>query len=48
MNNVSLNKYSSDFFGEYLGNDEINEICYNGGDLIWCENTEMKILTENG
>ena len=45
MNNVSLNKYSSDFFGEYLGNDEINEICYNGGDLIWCENTNGKWLS---
>ena len=38
--NVTLNKYSREFFGKYLDDDSINEICYNGGQLIWTEDTE--------
>lgn len=37
MNNISLNKYSKDYFGKYLDNDTINEICYQGSNLIWYE-----------
>ena len=35
--NVVLNKYAKDFFGKYLDDDNINEICYQGGNLIWFE-----------
>ena len=31
---VSLKKYADNFFGKYLQDDSINEICYNGDDLI--------------
>lgn len=50
--NVSLNKYSADFFGEFLKDDNINEICYNGGNIIWCEDIkgewhEYKSILDN-
>lgn len=38
--NISLNKYSRNFFGKYLDNDEINEICYQGDNLIWYEDID--------
>lgn len=34
---VSLNKYTDTFFGEYLADENINEICYNGDNLIWVQ-----------
>lgn len=36
---VSLQKYADNLFGKYLKEDSINEICYNGDDLIWFQNT---------
>ena len=33
-----LTQYAEKYFGEYLSNDEINEICYNGDDKVFCEN----------
>lgn len=38
--NVSLAKYSKKFFGKYLDDDGINEICYNGGNLMWYEDVD--------
>ncbi|NDJ28065.1 P-type DNA transfer ATPase VirB11 [Campylobacter sp. MIT 12-8780] len=35
---ISLQKYSSSYFGKYLANPLINEICYNGENKIWFEN----------
>lgn len=35
--NIFLNITTDEYFGEYLKNDSINEICYQGGDLIWYE-----------
>ena len=35
---VSLQKYASSFFGKYLDNPKINEICYNGDSAIWFQN----------
>lgn len=35
---ISLNKYTREYFGKYLDDDTINEICYQGGDLIFFEN----------
>lgn len=35
---VSLQKYASSFFGKYLENPLINEICYNGDNKIWFQN----------
>ena len=32
---ISLQKYTSSFFGKYLNDPLINEICYNGEDKIW-------------
>lgn len=32
---VSLEKYADKYFGEYLKDESINEICYNGKDKIW-------------
>jgi len=32
---VSLEKYSQKYFGEYLNDNSITEICYNGDDKIW-------------
>lgn len=49
-NSVSLSKYSEKYFGKYLDNSEITEICYNGDNKIWflqngkeweCEETEL-------
>ena len=36
---VSLKKYADNFFGKYLQYYSINEICYNGYDLIWYQYT---------
>ena len=36
---VSLSKYADNLFGKYLQDDSINEICYNGNELIWYQNT---------
>lgn len=38
----SLQKYTQDHFGKYLGMDTINEICYNGGDTIWLQDASSK------
>ena len=35
---ISLQKYASSFFGKYLNNPHINEICYNGDSSIWFQN----------
>ena len=35
---ISLQKYASSFFGKYLENPLINEICYNGDNKIWFQN----------
>ena len=32
--NVVLNKYAKDFFGKYLDDDNINEICYQKFDVV--------------
>lgn len=40
LNALVLSKYSKDFFGKYLDDDNINEICYNGGNTIWIEDTQ--------
>ena len=34
---VSLRAYVDRYFGKYLKNDDINEICFNGGNKIWWE-----------
>lgn len=36
---ISLEKYSSMYFGKYLKDDLINEICYNGDNKIWFEDS---------
>lgn len=36
---VSLQKYADNLFGKYLQDDSVNEICYNGDELIWYQNT---------
>lgn len=42
MNQISkstmLDGYVNKYFGKYLADNNINEIAYNGGDLIWTEN----------
>ena len=38
MSSVSLKKYADMFFGKYLEDDSINEICYNGGKHIFVQN----------
>lgn len=40
-----LTQYAEKYFGEYLSNDEINEICYNGDDKVFCENVRGEWLT---
>lgn len=40
--NTSLNKYAEMLFGKFLKDDSINEICYQGGNLIWCEDIQGK------
>lgn len=37
---ISLEKYSSMFFGKYLKNSNINEICYNGDKKVWFQNSK--------
>lgn len=44
---ISLQKYSDSFFGKYLANETINEICYNGDDKIWFENAQGKWQCED-
>ena len=39
-NSVSLNKYTNEYFGKYLNDDKINEICYNGGNYIFYEDIQ--------
>ena len=36
---VSLEKYARKYFGIYLDDDNITEICYNGDDKLWTQNT---------
>ncbi|MFA5428451.1 MAG: P-type DNA transfer ATPase VirB11 [Sulfurimonas sp.] len=38
----SLAKYADDFFKHYLSNDDINEICYNGGETLWLQDAYAK------
>ena len=40
-----LAQYDEKYFGEYLSNDEINEICYNGDDKVFCENVRGEWIT---
>ena len=40
--NTSLNKYAEMLFGKFLKDDSINEVCYQGGNLIWCEDIQGK------
>lgn len=40
--NTTLNKYAKILFGKFLQDDTINEICYQGGNLIWCEDIQGK------
>lgn len=35
ISNTSLEKYTKTHFGKYLEDDTINEIAYNGGNVIW-------------
>lgn len=35
MNNTSLEKYTKTHFGKYLEDDSINEIVYNGSNIVW-------------
>lgn len=35
---VSLEKYTKKYFGDYLNDDSITEICYNGDNKIWTQN----------
>ncbi len=37
MSSVSLNKYTQTYFGKYLEDDNINEICYNGTNKIFLQ-----------
>ena len=37
---VSLEKYARKYFGIYLDDDNITEICYNGDDKLWTQNTK--------
>lgn len=37
---IMLNKYINDYFIPFLSDDNINEICYNGGNKIFCENVK--------
>lgn len=39
-NSISLSKYSNEYFGKYLNNDTINEICYNGENQIFYEDIQ--------
>lgn len=41
-----LRHYISQYFGKYLADDSINEICYNGGNIIWCEDYKGEWLHE--
>ncbi len=34
-NSISLSKYISKYFGEFIDDENITEICYNGDNLIW-------------
>lgn len=44
---ITLEKYSKNFFGKYLADDLINEICYNGDDKIWFQNSASQWLCED-
>lgn len=35
---ITLEKYTRQYFGEFLSDDSINEICYNGDNKIWAQN----------
>ncbi|EAJ3816722.1 P-type DNA transfer ATPase VirB11 [Campylobacter jejuni] len=37
---ITLDKYTQKFFGEFLKDDNINEICYNGDNKIWVQNSK--------
>lgn len=42
IESASLKKYTNDFFGKYLNDDNINEIAYNGGNDIFYQDTSGK------
>lgn len=44
---ISLQKYAFSFFGKYLNNPHINEICYNGDNKIWFQNTDGEWQSED-
>lgn len=46
VDNKTLTKYAREAFGKYLDDDNINEICYNGGDTIFCETTSGEWVSE--
>lgn len=35
---ISLTKYADNYFGKYLRNKHINEVCYNGDSQVWFQN----------
>ena len=35
---ITLEKYTRQYFGEFLSDDSINEICYNGANKLWAQN----------
>ncbi|PHY90145.1 hypothetical protein AA995_06815, partial [Campylobacter vulpis] len=37
---ITLDKYTNQYFGEFLKDDSINEICYNGDDKVWLQNSK--------
>ncbi|EOJ7731932.1 ATPase, T2SS/T4P/T4SS family, partial [Campylobacter jejuni] len=37
---ITLDKYTQKYFGEFLKDDNINEICYNGDNKIWVQNSK--------
>lgn len=46
FDNKTLTKYAREAFGKYLDDDNINEICYNGGNTIFCETASGEWISE--